>query len=54
MTAFTKKVTPPYAQITAKLHQTCNLVTQRDVLLPELPGGELSVAAGVEDTGVVE
>lgn len=53
MTAFTEKVTPPYAQITAKLHQTCNLVTQRDALLPELPGGELSIAAGVEDTGVV-
>lgn len=54
MTAFTEKITPPYAKIIAKLHQTCNLVTQRDTLLPELPGGELSIAAGVEDTGVVE
>ena len=53
MTAFTYKIALLYAQITANLHQICNLVTLRDTQLPELPGGELSIAASVEDTGVV-
>ena len=48
MTALTEKVTPPYAQINAKLHQTSNLVTLRDKLLSKLLSGELNVKVGAE------
>ena len=43
MTAFTAKVAPFYAQITANLYQTRTLVTLRDTLLPQLLSGELRV-----------
>jgi type I restriction enzyme S subunit len=43
MTAFTAKVAPLYAQITANLHQSRTLATLRDTLLPKLLSGELSV-----------
>ena len=43
MTAFTAKVAPFYAQITANLHQSRTLATLRDTLLPKLLSGELSV-----------
>jgi type I restriction enzyme S subunit len=43
MTAFTEKVAPLYAQITANLHQSRTLATLRDALLPKLLSGELSV-----------
>jgi type I restriction enzyme S subunit len=45
MAAFTAKVAPLYAQITANLHQSHTLATLRDTLLPKLLSGELSVAA---------
>ena len=45
MSAFTAKVAPLYAQITANLHQSRTLATLRDTLLPKLLSGELSVAA---------
>jgi type I restriction enzyme S subunit len=41
MAAFTAKVTPLYAQITANLHQSRTLATLRDRLLPKLLSGEL-------------
>ena len=44
MAAFTAKVAPLYAQITANLHQSHTLATLRDALLPKLLSGELSVA----------
>jgi type I restriction enzyme S subunit len=44
MAAFTEKVTPLYAQIRANLHQSRTLATLRDMLLPKLLSGELSVA----------
>jgi len=44
MAAFTAKVAPLYAQITANLHQSRTLATLRDTLLPKLLSGELSVA----------
>ena len=44
MAAFTEKVTPLYAKITANLHQSRTLATLRDTLLPKLLSGELSVA----------
>lgn len=53
MTTFTEKVAPLYVQIIANIHRICDLVTLRDTQLSELPGRELSIAAGVEDTGVV-
>jgi restriction endonuclease S subunit len=43
MAAFTNKVAPLYAQITANLHQSRILATLRDALLPKLLSGELSV-----------
>ena len=43
MAAFTDKVAPFYAQITANLHQSRTLATLRDTLLPKLLSGELSV-----------
>ena len=46
MAAFTAKVAPLYAQITANLHQSRTLATLRDTLLPKLLSGELSVAGG--------
>ncbi len=45
MAAFTSKVAPLYAQITANLHQSRTLATLRDTLLPKLLSGELSVAS---------
>jgi type I restriction enzyme S subunit len=42
MAAFTAKVAPLYAQITANLHQSRTLATLRDTLLPKLLSGELS------------
>jgi type I restriction enzyme S subunit len=45
MAAFTAKVAPVYAQITANLHQSRTLATLRDTLLPKLLSGELIVAA---------
>ena len=43
MAAFTEKVAPLYAQITANLHQSRTLATLRDTLLPKLLSGELAV-----------
>ncbi len=43
MAAFTEKVSPLYAQITANLHQSRTLATIRDALLPKLLSGKLSV-----------
>jgi type I restriction enzyme S subunit len=43
MAAFTDKVAPLYAQITANLHQSRTLATLRDTLLPKLLSGELPV-----------
>ena len=43
MAAFTSKVAPLYAQITANLHQSRTLAALRDTLLPKLLSGELSV-----------
>ncbi len=48
MVAFTAKVAPLYAQITANLHQSRTLATLRDTLLPKLLSGELSVADAEE------
>jgi type I restriction-modification system DNA methylase subunit len=45
MAAFSAKVAPLYAQITANLHQSRTLATLRDTLLPKLLSGELSVAS---------
>jgi type I restriction enzyme, S subunit len=47
MAAFTSKVAPLYAQVTANLYQSRTLATLRDTLLPRLLSGELGVA-GVE------
>jgi len=44
MAAFTEKVAPLYAQITANLHQSRTLATLRDTLLPCLMSGKLSVS----------
>jgi type I restriction enzyme S subunit len=41
MAAFTAKVGPLYAQITANLHQSRTLATLRDTLLPKLLSGEI-------------
>ncbi len=41
MAAFTAKVAPFYAQITANLHQSRTLANLRDTLLPKLLSGEL-------------
>lgn len=43
MAAFTAKIAPLYAQITANLHQSRTLATLRETLLPKLLSGELSV-----------
>ncbi len=45
MAAFTAKVTPIYAQITANLRQSRILKSLRDTLLPKLLSGELNVDA---------
>jgi type I restriction enzyme S subunit len=42
--AFTAKVAPLYAQITANLHLSRTLASLRDNLLPELVSGELEIA----------
>jgi type I restriction enzyme S subunit len=42
--AFTAKVAPLYAQITANLHLSRTLASLRDTLLPELVSGELEIA----------
>ena len=47
MAAFTAKVAPLYAQITANLHQSRTLATLRDTLLPKLLNGELSATANL-------
>ena len=44
MAAFTAKVAPFYAQITANLRQSRTLANLRDTLLPKLLSGELRVA----------
>jgi type I restriction enzyme S subunit len=44
MAAFTARVAPLYAQITANLHQSHTLATIRDTLLPKLLSGEISPA----------
>jgi len=51
MAAFTAKVAPLYAQITANLHQSRTLATLRDTLLPKLLSGELSVASNANTEG---
>ena len=43
MAAFTAKVAPLYAQITANLHQSRTLAILRDTLLPKLLSGELAI-----------
>ena len=43
MAAFTAKVAPLYAQITANLHQSQALANLRDTLLPKLLSGELAL-----------
>jgi type I restriction enzyme S subunit len=43
MAAFTTKVAPLYAQITANLHQSQDLDNLRDTLLPKLLSGELAL-----------
>jgi type I restriction enzyme S subunit len=43
MAAFTTKVAPLYAQITANLHQSQALANLRDTLLPKLLSGELAL-----------
>jgi type I restriction enzyme S subunit len=43
MTAFTVKVAPLYAQITANLRQSRTLATLRDTLLPKLLSGEIAI-----------
>jgi type I restriction enzyme S subunit len=43
MMAFSERVAPLYAQITANLHQSRTLATLRDTLLPKLLSGELSL-----------
>lgn len=42
MAAFTEKVAPLYAQITANLEQSRTLATIRDAILPKLLSGEVS------------
>ena len=49
MAAFTEKVAPLYAQITANLHQSRALANLRDTLLPKLLSGELSVVKAVSE-----
>ena len=49
MSAFTAKVAPLYAQITANLHQSRTLAILRDTLLPKLLSGELSVAEATDN-----
>ncbi len=44
MAAFTAKVAPLYAQITANLHISRNLASLRDSLLPKLVSGEMKIA----------
>ena len=43
MAAFTAKVAPLYAKITANLHQSRTLATLRDTLLPQLLSGEITL-----------
>jgi len=45
MAAFSAKVAPLYAQITANLHQSHTLATLRDTLLPKLLSGELRISS---------
>jgi len=47
MAAFTAKVAPLYAQITANLHQSRTLATLRDALLPQLLSGKLRMKDGM-------
>jgi len=48
MAAFTEKVAPLYAQITANIHQSRTLAILRDALLPNLLSGDIRVT-NVED-----
>lgn len=48
MAAFSGRVAPLYAQITANIHQSRTLATLRDTLLPKLLSGELSVSTAAE------
>ncbi len=52
MAAFTARVAPLYAQVTANLHQSRALATLRDALLPKLLSGELSVTGATRKQGV--
>ena len=45
MAAFTEKVAPLYAQITANLQQSHTLATIRDALLPKLLSGKLTITS---------
>lgn len=47
MAAFTEKVAPLYAQITANIQQSRTLAILRDTLLPKLLNGELRVADSI-------
>jgi type I restriction enzyme S subunit len=51
--AYEQFAKPLDEQIRTLEHQSCTLATLRDALLPKLLSGELSVAVGTEDTGVV-
>ncbi len=53
MAAFTAKVAPLYAQITANLHQSRTLATLRDALLPKLLSGDIRVANVEEEIACV-
>ena len=53
MAAFTEKVAPLYAQITANLHQSRTLATIRNALLPKLLGGEISVVKATSELETV-
>lgn len=53
MAAFTKKVTPLYAQITANLHQSRTLATLRDTLLPKLLSGEICITDTEKFVGAI-
>jgi type I restriction enzyme S subunit len=49
MAAFTPKISPLYAQITANLRQSRALAILRDTLLPALLGGRLSPLRELND-----
>ncbi len=53
MAAFTEKVAPLYAQITANLQQSRNLAILRDTLLPKLLSGKISVVVATSELEAV-